>query len=147
MQHAILRLKEMKTTCKICGIVDKPHHCPHIKRKTDRTRKDKQVYSKHLWQRIRLDILDTYGYICLWSLYIDGEIIAAKTVHHIVEIMDDDSLAFDNDNLIPLSKAAHEIVHKLYREGKKEQTQQLLRDMQKAYLSGNKTLGYYKSKI
>jgi hypothetical protein len=53
----------MKTTCKICGIVDKPHKCAHAKRKTDASRKDKQIYRKGIWQRIREDVLDEFNYI------------------------------------------------------------------------------------
>ena len=34
----------MKTTCKNCGIVNKPHVCPQIKRKTNNNREDRRVY-------------------------------------------------------------------------------------------------------
>lgn len=138
----------MKVTCKYCGIVDKPHNCPHNKRKTDRTRTDKQVYKDIRWRRLRDTVLEDYNYVCLWSLYVDADskVLVADRVHHIVEILKDESLAFDYDNLIPLEQYNHDKVHELYKKDKLK-VQQLLRMMCKDYQNGDRTRGKYKNWI
>lgn len=134
----------MKTTCKYCGIVDKPHHCPYSKRKVDNTRSDKKLYRTSMWQSTRQNVLDNYNNICLYSLYVQGVIIKANVVHHIVEVLDDESLAFEGDNLIPLEYYNHTLVHELYKKDK-ERTQSLLRLMLQSYTKGDITLGKYKN--
>ncbi len=136
----------MKTTCKYCGIVDKPHKCPHNKRKTDRTRTDNKVYESKEYRNIRRIVLSDYNYMCLWSLYVDGKIRKADVTHHIVEILDDESKATDYNNLIPLSDYIHiPEVHRLYLIDKLE-TQLLLREMLKDFKNNDMTLGKYKER-
>lgn len=136
----------MKTTCRYCGIVNKPHVCPHIKRKTNNNREDRRVYKTSKWQRTRESILDKYNHMCLWNLYIEGRVVSADEVHHIVEILEDESLAYDEDNLIPLEYYNHTMVHEMYKRNKNK-TQQLLRMMIDSYREGDKTLGKYKDFI
>jgi 5-methylcytosine-specific restriction endonuclease McrA len=139
----------MKTTCKYCGIVDKPHHCPHSKkyRKTDNVRVDKKIYRTTKYQKVRQDVLNDYNYICLWSLYVDGEIKPADEVHHIVEILENEKLAYEYDNLIPLEYYNHhDKVHELYKKDKAK-IQDLLRKMCIDYKNGDKTLGKYRECI
>ena len=136
----------MKVTCKYCGIVDKPHKCPHSKRKTDRTRADKKIYESKEYRKLRREILDDYRYICLWSLYIYGKIVIADRTHHIIEINEDESKALDYYNIIPLNKDVHEYIHKLYdlNDGTKKIVQALLRDMIKSFKDGDLTRGKFK---
>ncbi len=137
----------MKTTCKYCGIVDRPHHCPHSKRKADRTRIDNKVYESKEYREVREEVLSDYNYICLWSLYVDGRIRAADVTHHIVEILEDESKATDYNNLIPLSDYSHKNeVHVLYLSDKVK-TQDLLMEMLRDYKNGDMTLGKYKNKV
>lgn len=135
----------MKVTCKYCGIVDKPHKCPHqkVKWNSDNNRSDKKIYRTTRWQNTRNNILDEYNNICLWSLYIDGKIVEADRVHHIIELLEDETLAFEDDNLIPLDQYKHNYIHELYKKDKAK-TQELLRLMIKTYRQGDKTLGKYK---
>lgn len=134
----------MKITCKYCGIVNKPHKCPRVKRKDDSNRSDKKLYRTSLWQSTRQNVLDNFNNICLWSLYVDGVIRSADVVHHIVEVLEDESLAFEDDNLIPLEYYNHKEVHELYKRDKAK-VQGLLRLMTETYSKGDKTLGKYKN--
>lgn len=134
----------MKITCKYCGIVSKPHHCPNNKRITDKDRTDKKVYRTGRYQKVREEVLKDYNYTCLWSLYVDGIIKAADETHHIVEILEDENLAYDYDNLIPLEYYNHhDVVHELYKKDKAK-VQEILRKMCNDYKNGDKTLGKYK---
>lgn len=139
----------MKVTCKSCGIVNKPHICPHKKenrRRYDKDREDKKIYKTKRWQELREQVLQDYNYICLWSFYIDGEIVEANEVHHIVEILEDESKAYDDDNLIPLEYWQHKYIHDLYKKNKAK-AQELLHKMQESYVKGDRTLGKYKKYI
>ena len=138
----------MKITCKYCGIVNKPHKCPHKKTKwnRDNNRTDKKIYRTMMWQKTRENILQEYNHICLWSLYIDGEIVQADRVHHIIELLDDESLAYDDDNLIPIEQYKHNYVHKLYKTNKLD-VQQLLKKMIKSYREGDRTFKKYHSEF
>lgn len=135
----------MKMTCKYCGIVSKPHKCPNIKNKwnRDNNRKDKKIYRTNRWQNTRDSILDSYNHICLWSLYVDGVIVKANTVHHIVELLEDETLAYDEENLITLEQYKHNYIHELYKTNK-IQVQDLLRLMVKSYRDDDRTIGKYK---
>ena len=65
-------------------------------------------------------------------------------IHHIVEILEDESKATDYNNLIPLSDYSHKNeVHVLYLSDKVK-TQDLLREMLRDYKNGDMTLGKYK---
>lgn len=68
----------------------------------------------------------------------------ANRVHHIIEILEDEALAYNNDNLISLEEYKHTYIHKLYRHDK-ERIQNLLKLMRKTYLSGDLEIGKYKS--
>ncbi|MBE6051610.1 MAG: hypothetical protein E7214_13425 [Clostridium sp.] len=139
----------MKTTCKYCGIVNKPHKCPHSKRKADRTRKDNKIYESKEYRRLRTEVLEDYNYTCLWSLYVDGKVITADRTHHIIEILEDESKAIEYDNLIALHNKVHEVIHKLYKEGLniKSELQDLLLKMNESYKKGDRTLGKYKKEV
>ena len=139
----------MKVTCKYCGIVDKPHKCPHSKRKTDRTRVDNKIYESKEYRELRADVLEDYKYICLWSLYVDGKVIRADRTHHIIEVMEDESKALEYYNLIPLNHIFHEEVHRLYKinSATKREVQELLRDMIKSYKENDFTIGKYRDRI
>lgn len=139
----------MKISCLYCGIVDKPHDCPRRNKTikpTDRTREDNKVYESKRYRKIRRKVLEDYDYLCLWSFYIEGKIVRAKDVHHIVEITDDNTKAYDYDNLIPLEEGVHRpFIHNLYKINK-EYIQNLLRDMLKAYQEEDFTLGKFKDR-
>lgn len=133
----------MKTSCSKCGIVEKPHVCPHSKRKADRSRKDNKVYESKSYRSLRQIVLRDYKHMCLWSLYVNGKVQKATDIHHIIEILEDESKATDYNNLIPLTRYNHRrVVENLYKINKKE-TQKLLRDMLKDFKRYDFTLGKY----
>lgn len=134
----------MKISCKYCGIVSKPHNCPHTKKRSrlERDRNDKKIYLSTRYQNLRSEIFEDYNSVCLWSLYVDGVARVADEAHHIVEILEDESLAYEYDNLIPLEFYIHKFIHKLYLTHKPI-IQELLRKMCVDYRNGDKTLKKY----
>jgi len=110
----------MKKTCKYCGIVDVSHNCPYKSKRIYKKRTDNQMYKTSKWQTLRLVILNKYNYVCLYSFYVERKIIQANIVHHIIEVSEDESKMYDEDNLIPLSYKAHQEIHDRYRISLKE---------------------------
>ena len=108
-----------------------PNECmKKRKRESDRVyvkyqKKNKDLYSSVRWQRLR-DRCIARDKICLWSYHKHKKIVQGKMAHHIIELEDDKSRAFDIDNLILVSDAAHREIHKLYNNGEKEKTQREL---------------------
>lgn len=139
-----------KKTCKYCGIVDYNHKCPVItkqKSKDRSSRDDYKIYHTVEWTELREEVLDDCNNICLWSMYVDGEIRVADCVHHIIEVMKNKDIAYDKDNVIALYKDAHDYIHKLYKTKYKEKTRELLRQLKRDWDNGIKLegLGRYKS--
>lgn len=135
----------MKITCKYCGIVDKPHHCPH-KVKQDNQRKDKRIYRSALYQAAREVALDTYNCVDLWELYINERYQPATLTHHIVEVLDDPDKATDWMNLFPTSAENHADIHELYKVYK-DRVQDSLFCMCQDYRDGSREPGKYKRHI
>ena len=139
----------MKVTCKYCGIVNKPHICPNKpkrSRKSYRDRIDSKSYESKQYRKARRVCINRFNNKCLWSIYIDGKVKEAEEVHHIVEILEDESLSNDLDNLITLTGQAHDKVHELYKINK-EKVQKILRLMMKDYLNGKIEFGKYNKEI
>ena len=110
-----------KKSCKHCGIVNFNHVCPVVtkeKNERDAKREDKSIYWSSRWRKLRAEVLKYQDYICLWSLYIDGVIREANTGHRIVTLMDDESLAYDIENVIGLNEDVHDTIHELYKTDK-----------------------------
>jgi 5-methylcytosine-specific restriction endonuclease McrA len=100
-------------------------------------RKNKDIYSSARWQRLR-DSCIARDSICLWSYYKDKKIVQGKMVHHIIEVEDNISRAYDISNLIFVSDAAHREIHKLYNNGEKERVQrELLEMIEKSKMGGD----------
>ena len=141
----------MKIACKYCGIVSKPHDCPRKpKRKNkSRYRKDVSVYNTKAYRRERENILDTYNKACLWSVYVIGETKVADEVHHIIEVLEDESKGTEPSNLIPLTSSAHDFIHDLYdcNADVKYEIQELLRLFKREYESGCYELGKYRNTV
>lgn len=141
----------MKIACKYCGIVSKPHDCPRKpKRKNkSRYRKDVSVYNTKAYRRERENILDTYNKACLWSVYVIGETKVADEVHHIIEVLEDESKGTEPSNLIPLTSSAHDFIHDLYdcNADVKYEIQELLRLFKREYESGCYELGKYRKTV
>ena len=108
----------------MCGRIHQRGYVCEIKRKrkTDyqNAREDTGIYYSNRWRTIRGQVLEEYNHICLYSFYVEGKIIKATDVHHIIELNDNSSLAYEEDNLISLSKEKHRLIHELYKEDKKK---------------------------
>lgn len=144
----------IKISCGTCGrIHDRNYICDAKKKaKADKSRRDREridntYYNTSKWRKLRSKVLDEYDNICLWSFFIEGKAIEANHVHHIEEVLGDDTGVYDWDNLIPLDRYVHRnVVHELYKTDCKKQIQDMLIDMIKDYELGNRELGSYKER-
>ena len=129
--------------CSMCGRIHQRGYVCEIKRKrkTDyqNAREDTGIYYSNRWRTIRVQVLEEYNHICLYSFYVEGKIIKATDVHHIIELNDNSSLAYEEDNLISLSKEKHRLIHELYKEDKKK-IQEQLREFKKRWKDGDRKL-------
>lgn len=129
--------------CSSCGRVHQRGYVCEQKKKRNyeykRDREDMGIYKSRSWDKARANILEQYHHMCLYSFYVERKIIKATDVHHIIEILDDDSLAYDEDNLISLSKEKHRLIHELYKEDKKK-IQEELREFKKRWKDGDRKL-------
>lgn len=117
-----------------CGEHKKEHEkkqkLRHNEYKQNRQDKEEQAfYSTDAWILTRDDVKGKYKGLCLYSYYVLNEIVFCDMVHHIVELKEDWDLRLDEDNLIPLSASVHQIIHAMYRNGRREEAQRLLRDL------------------
>ena len=131
--------------CSVCGKVhDKSYICS-AKRKArqdiNKGRIDTGVYRANKWRTIRGQVLEDCNHICLYTFYKERKIVEAKDVHHIIELLDDETLAFEEDNLIALSKEKHKLIHELYKNDKKT-IQNELREMKSRWKNNDRELGY-----
>lgn len=129
--------------CSSCGRIHQRGYVCEIKRKrkTDyqNAREDTGIYYSNRWRTIRGQVLEEHNHICLYSFYVEGKIIKATDVHHIIELNDNSSLAYEEDNLISLSKEKHRLIHELYKEDKKK-IQEQLREFKKRWKDGDRKL-------
>ena len=72
--------------------------------------KEHKFYKTKEWRKKRLEILSRDNYECQHCKR-DGKQSQAQTVHHIVHLRDDRSLALTDDNLISLCNACHNVEH------------------------------------
>lgn len=120
------------------------------KSKSNNNRIDAKIYNSNKWKRLRDNILEEYNNIDLFSYYVYGKVIVADCVHHIAECLDNEDMAYDWDNLIPLCNYTHRrIVHRVYNINieVKKQLQQMLSDMLDSWIEGNRDLGSYKERF
>lgn len=126
-------------SCSVCCRVHTKDHICEAKRKRRQTlnkgRVDRSIYGGSKWRTIRSQVLENCNYICLYTLYKEGKIVKADCVHHIVEILEDESLCYEEDNLIGLSNDKHKLVHELYKKDKKR-VQDELRKMKRSWEKG-----------
>lgn len=138
----------MKTTCKYCGIVENPHSCPHKRRRTDRNRIDNKIYESDEYRNLHKDVLADYNHIDIWCMYVHCRVVRGNITHHVIEIIEDESLALEYDNLIPVNDRSHKEIHILYKDLKiKRLIQALQTEMAKDFLNGDRTVGKYKEQL
>ena len=92
-------------------------------------KKEQAFYSTDAWIRTRDYVKAKYKGLCLFSYFILKKIVYCDVVHHIEELKDHWELRLDANNCIPLSESVHQEIHKMYRNGKKNEAQKLLREL------------------
>lgn len=143
-----------KISCSVCGSIHERNYICDAKKKAkldksrrDRERLDNTYYNTSKWRKLRRLVIDEYDNICLWSFFVEGRVIEANHVHHIEEVLEDDTDVYDWDNLCPLDQHIHRsIVHELYKTNCKKDIQSMLRDMIKDYESGDRKLSKFKER-
>lgn len=116
-----------KSYCDRCSIV-KQKNLKKNRKHYDIVKRDKETYELYHskeWKKIRDIIFVKYKYLDLYEYVINNRIVMANTVHHIIELKEDWNKRLDDNNLIPISEATHNRIHKLYDKDK-EGTQQML---------------------
>lgn len=127
--------------CSICNKkIDYGKKCEcEIERKKDRyktyakARQDKdiqKIYSSKRWEQVRELVSVQQRGLDLYSYYIEGKVIQAETYHHIIEVKEDITRAYDVDNIIGLTQANHMFIHSAYNKSDKDK-----KDMQELLYS------------
>ncbi len=99
-----------------------------------RNKKAKEFYKKAAWKVERKRALARDTNLDIYLYIMEGRIVPADTVHHIVELMEDYSRRCDMDNLISISEATHSMISRAYKDAAKKATmQQTLRECMKKY--------------
>lgn len=94
----------------------------------------KAFYNSSEWRAARARALARDTGIDIYLYITKGKVIAADTVHHIIELSEDYSKRCELDNLISISEATHSTISKAYKDAtKKEQMQQTLRECIREY--------------
>lgn len=135
MLHKLCKCGELidlgQQKCSKCMVADnKKYKQKKINRKDYDINK---FYSEKKWIEIRNKVRQRDRKLCLFCLD-ENKIESVDVVHHIVPIKEDESLAYDMNNLICLCNKHHNLVHELYDEvSNKSETQELLRRLIKKY--------------
>ena len=104
--------------------------CPCYKRQYAPTTEGAEFYHTQRWQKLRAYIIQKFNGLDPWAQY-NGRIEYASTVHHIIPADEDRAQLFTEANLIPVSRASHTEIHKLYEtsEADKKRVQDILRGL------------------
>ncbi|MFG6367794.1 MAG: HNH endonuclease [Lachnospiraceae bacterium] len=99
-----------------------------------RNQKAKAFYNSTAWKAARAQALARDSNIDIYLYIMEGRIVVADTVHHIVELMEDYSKRCDINNLISISETTHSMISKAYKDvGRKAEMQQTLRECIQKY--------------
>lgn len=94
----------------------------------------KAFYNSSEWRAARARALARDTGIDIYLYITESRVVAADTVHHIIELSEDYSKRCNLDNLISISEATHSMISKAYKdETKKAQMQQTLRECIREY--------------
>jgi len=103
--------------CPHCGKrIPSGTKCGCFKREWGTPTGTRALYHTAQWQKMTRAINAAYGFKDQWAAA-DGKTVAAEIVHHIVPAEEDPSKFWVASNLIPVSRASHDEIHVLYRQG------------------------------
>ena len=114
----------LKKLCSKCGgiIVQEGgslcRRCSAIhQRNYDRyKRENKQFYKTKEWRVLTEMCKARHNEMDAFEYFVNQRITKGSVSHHIIPIEDDESLAYDLDNLIYLSDRTHKRIHALYNK-------------------------------
>lgn len=95
----------------------------------------KKAYHTQRWKNLREYVLVKYNGIDIYMLYKYGKVVPADTVHHIATTKECPALFYSVENLIPVSRRAHEEIHERYKREDQETVQKELRQYLKKFLN------------
>lgn len=107
---------------KMCEECEKRQQSRH--KRYNNTRRDPRAaefYISKEWRALRPVIMGIYGYIDIYALYVEQQLITLKDsdpIHHIVELEDDWEQRLNPLNLIPLSHNTHNMITALYKQSR-----------------------------
>ena len=113
-----------KKYCEVCEAKANARHKEYKRYRTDD--KEQRFYSDPDWIRKRDKIKYTDNGYCLRCLN-NNDHRTIDTVHHIVELKEDWSKRFDDDNLISLCESCHQVIHRQYKTCEKKKAQDNLK--------------------
>lgn len=122
-------INQTEKRCKDCELKYRSNkkESNRIYNSNNRDKETDEFYNSSEWIDKREYILNKYHYRDLWDYFINNdETKTANTVHHIVEIKDNDDLRLEEYNLFPTSPKNHIKIHKLYRKDRKGTQQKLI---------------------
>lgn len=101
------------------------------------TRRDKgaaEFYISREWRALRPIIMNVYGYVDIYALYVLHELKTLEEsdpVHHIIELEEDWEQRLNPLNLIPLKHETHSAITALYKQSnaRMKSTQRQLRSL------------------
>ena len=100
-----------------------------------RDQKSKAFYNGAEWKTARAAVLSRDCGIDIYLYIMEGAIVPADMVHHIIELKEDYSKRCDIDNLISVSERTHKtVIDEAYKDDiKRSQMQQTLRECMERY--------------
>lgn len=104
---------------KMCEACEKNQVSRHvIYNNTQRDKRAATFYVSKEWRALRPVIMNAYGYVDIYALYVHKELKTlneSDPVHHIIEIEEDWNQRLNPMNLIPLKKDTHAEITALYK--------------------------------
>jgi len=103
--------------------------------KFSRNKESTAVYATKEWKQSTKQCKDKFNGLDIYEYYINSIIVYGNLSHHIIELTEDKSKAYELDNLIYLSDKTHKMVHIAYKNDNKKEMQQLLIKLIRRYES------------
>lgn len=83
--------------------------------RVNRNDKDIQkIYVSKRWEKVKGVVKHYQNGLDLYSYYVLGIVEYAEKYHHIIEVKEDTSKAYDINNIIGLTDSNHKLVHNAY---------------------------------
>lgn len=114
--------KLIPQTMRMCEECEKKQQSRHtVYNHMRRDKRAAEFYVSKEWRALRPVIMSIYGYIDIYALYVEQQLITLKEsdpIHHIIELEDDWEQRLNPLNLIPLSHNTHNTITALYKQSK-----------------------------